>query len=137
MEALLGQLRTLGDDGDAAIRGVIHDLVTDTRDFAETGMRASGGGKVYQKYNPRRTHQASAKGAYPAVDTGDFVNRQLVAIYPLPSNLSGMVGTNDPRGYWFEMGNSRMAARPWLLPSFNRAKIGVEKELKRRWEAMV
>jgi len=29
-----------------------------------------------------------------------------------------------------------MAARPWLLPSFNVAKIGVEKELKLRIEAL-
>jgi phage gpG-like protein len=47
------------------------------------------------------------------------------------------VGTNLFYGPYLEFGTSKMAARPWLLPSFERAKVGVEKELRARLEAKI
>ena len=35
-------------------------------------------GIVYEKYNPRRTHRASAPGEAPASDTGNLVSKKIV-----------------------------------------------------------
>ena len=132
---LLGQLKSLGAVADDVVRETITDLVTDTHAFAVAGMATGGGGRTYEKYAPRRTHQASAPGAYPATDTGRLAS-SVRMILPTASSIVGEVGTAVKYGAWLEFGTSGMAARPWLLPSFVRAKVGVEKELKLRIGAM-
>jgi len=135
MAQLLGQLKALGADADDVVINAITDIVTDTHAYAVQGMAAGGGGRVYEKYKPRRTHQASAPGSYPATDTGRLAS-SVRMILPTASAIVGEVGTAVKYGAWLEFGTSRMAARPWLLPSFERAKIGVEKEMKLRIEAL-
>lgn len=136
MAQLLGQLKALGADADDVVREVITDLATDTHAIAVAGIQSGGGGRVYAKSNPTRTHRASAPGAYPATDTGRLVS-SVRMILPTASSMSGEVGTAVNYGAWLEFGTSRMAARPWLLPSFERAKIGIEKELKSRIDGMM
>lgn len=136
MAQLLGQLKALGADAEDVVMETITDLVMDTQAFAIQGIQGGGGGRVYEKYSPRRTHRASAPGAYPATDTGRLASSVRV-IMPTAASLSGEVGTEVKYGAWLEFGTSRMAARPWLLPSFEKAKIGIEKELKTRIEAMI
>lgn len=136
MAQLLAQLKSLGADAEDVVREVVTDLVMDTQAFAISGIQSGGGGRTYQKYNPRRTHTASAAGGYPATDTGRLASSVRV-ILPTATSLSGEVGTAVKYGAWLEFGTSRMAARPWLLPSFERAKVGVEKELKTRIEGMM
>lgn len=135
MAQLLSQLKALGADADDVVIEAITDIVTDTHAFAVQGMAAGGGGRVYQKYKPRRTHQASSPRAYPATDTGRLAS-SVRMILPTAASIVGQVGTAVKYGAWLEFGTSRMAARPWLLPSFERAKIGVEKEMRMRIEAL-
>jgi phage gpG-like protein len=132
---LLAQLRRLGGKADLAMRNVITDIVQETRAEAVEGIAGPPkSGVVYQKYIPRRTHQASAPGQYPAQDTGRLM-ASIKAIPPTASRLEGMVGTNLVYGLYLEFGTSRMAARPWLFPSFAKAKIGVEKRMKDQFES--
>jgi len=134
MNKLLSQLAALGAAGDEVVQSAIEEIANDTMDLAKAGL--AGGPKtgiVYEKYKPRRTHQASAPGQYPANDTGDFSNFIKTAY----GDGFAEVGTNDRRGPWFEFGTSKMRARPWLLPSFERAKIGIESELRAKLEAMI
>ena len=135
MAQLLAQLKALGADVDEVMAEAITDIVTDTHAYAVQGMAAGGGGRTYQKYNPRRTHQASAPGAYPATDTERLAG-SVRMVLPTASSIVGEVGTAVTYGAWLEFGTSNMAARPWLLPSFERARIGVEKEMKLRIEGM-
>lgn len=135
MAQLLGQLKALGADADDVVINAITDLVTDTHAFAVAGIQGGGSGRVYEKYKPRRTHRASSPGAYPATDTGRLASSVRMEL-PAAGNIVGRVGTAVKYGAWLEFGTSRMAARPWLLPSFERAKVGVEKELRMRLEAM-
>lgn len=67
-----------------------------------------------------RTHQASAPGEPPAVDTGRyraswrwFLQRTLGAAVLF-------VGSSSPIGGWLEFGTRRMAARPHLRPVVRR-----------------
>lgn len=129
---LLGQLKSLGADAEQAIEETIFDLTTDTHANAIAAI--AGGpktGRVYTKKNPNRVHQASAAGQAPATDTG----RLLGSVQMILGDMSGQVGTNVAYGPMLELGTSKMAARPWLLPAFEKAKIGVEKELRARFEA--
>jgi len=140
MAQLLGQLKALGADTDDVVLETINDLATDTHALAVAGISHSGGGgRTYKKYNPRRTHTASAPGQYPASDTGELAINVRMAGLSLATvgSMMATVGTSILHGAWLEFGTSRMAARPWLMPSFERAKIGIEKELKLRIEAMV
>jgi len=137
MGQLLGQLKALGGEADDVVIQTINDLAAETHEYAVAGISHSGGGgRTYEKYKPRRTHTASAPGAYPATDTGRLAS-SVRMILPTASSMAGEVGTAVKYGAWLEFGTSRMAARPWLLPSFERAKVGIEKELKARIEAMV
>lgn len=127
---LLAQLK--GIDGDEVVLDAITDIVTDTHALAVAGIQR--GPKTGARY--RRggvVHQASAPGQYPASDTGRLASNVRFEL-PTPSNLTGRVGTNIAYGPYLEFGTSRMAARPWLLPSFEQAKIGVERELKAKLE---
>lgn len=132
---LIRDLRKLGVDGKQVTEDTIFDLVSDTHTHAVTGVqKGPASGRVYEKYNPRRTHRASAPGEYPMSDLGNFASA-IHAVYPTEGNLHGAVGTGDKRGPWFEFGTSKMRPRPWLLRSFERAQVGVEQDLKRRFDA--
>jgi hypothetical protein len=137
LSELMAQLQRIEDIGDQVVLETITDLVTDTHQFAVDGIAGPPAtGTVYEKYNPKRTHQASAPGQYPATDTG----RLLVGVrmeLPSPSKMVGRVGTAVKYGPYLEFGTSKMAARPWLLPSFEKAKIGIAKELKKRLERRI
>ena len=132
LKALTDQLIALGADADDVIEGAIFDLANETRNLAVAGI--SGGSKTGRTYRRGNvTHIASAPGQYPASDTGRLAG----SIKAIISGTTAIVGTNVAYGPMLEFGTSRMAARPWLLPSFNAASIGLEKGLKAAIEARV
>jgi hypothetical protein len=131
LQALLKQLRDVGLASETATLEVITDIVTDTHALAVAGIQGGPkSGKVYGR------HQSSAPGQYPASDTGRLAGGVRM-VMPTEASMTGQVGTNVAYGPHLEFGTSKMAARPWLLPSFERAKIGVEKELRARLEAKI
>ena len=133
--ALLEQLQDLGKVGEEVIEDTITDLVMDTHANAVDGIqRGPKTGHIYRRGTV--THQASAPGQYPASDTGRLASN---VRFELPSggNMTGRVGTNIQYGAYLEFGTSRMEARPWLLPSFEKAKANVEKELKAKLEGRI
>lgn len=135
LQQLLGQLNKLGADADDVAMEVITDLVTDTHAFAVSGIeRGPKTGRTYRRGNV--AHTASAPGQYPASNAGILASSVRMEL-PTTANMTGRVGTAVAYGPMLEFGTSRMAARPWLLPSFERAKIGVEKELRARLEGML
>lgn len=129
LQQLLSQLDQVGRGGDMVVLEAITDIVTDTHAFAIAGIQ--GGPKSGRTYGG---HTASAPGQYPATDTGRLAGSVRMEM-PQVGNVTGRVGTAVAYGPMLEFGTSKMAARPWLLPSFERAKIGVEKELRARLEA--
>ena len=78
----------------------------------QTGPKS---GRTYEKYNPRRTHKASAPGEAPASDTGNLVRNIRV------TQKSQDVVTVESRASYskfLEYGTSKMQARPFLFPAF-------------------
>jgi hypothetical protein len=135
MSQLLAKLQAVQVAGEDVIVDAITDLVTDTHAFAVQGIAGGPkGGRTYVRGGV--AHTASAPGQYPATDSGILVGSVRMEL-PTEADKTGRVGTRIAYGPMLEFGTSRMAARPWLLPSFERAKIGVEKELKLRLEARI
>jgi len=76
----------------------------------QTGAKS---GIVYQKYNPRRQHRASAPGQAPASDTGNLVSKIIV------KKQAGEIKVQSNADYskYLEYGTSKMAARPFMFPA--------------------
>jgi HK97 gp10 family phage protein len=92
--------------------------------------RGPASGRVYQKYNPRRTHQASAPGQAPASDTGRLANS---IFFDTRGPLTAVVGSNVVYALYLEYGTTRMAARPFFRPAVE----AIRPKLQSRLEAAV
>ena len=127
------------------------DLVTPFREVINGGAQLIRGeaiksiqtgpksGRVYEKYNPRRTHKASAPGEAPASDTGNLVSQ--IRVKEENKDLI-KVESNATYSSFLEFGTSKMLARPFLFPAtersrpkitqavFNRVKKEIEKIAK-------
>lgn len=131
---LAQQLAQLSGKADAVMIEAITHVVNETHKEAVQGIqRGAKSGRVYRRGGV--THQASAPGQYPASDTGRLAN-SVERVFPSGRRMFGMVGTNLVYGRYLEFGTSRMAARPWLLPSFRKGVVDVERRLKRAIERL-
>ena len=76
-------------------------------------------GIMYQKYNPRREHRASAPGQAPASDTGNLVSK--IIVKQKTKNIVN-VESNADYSAFLEYGTSKMDPRPFMLPAFEKSK---------------
>ena len=95
-------------------------------------------GRVYEKYNPRRTHRASAPGQAPASDTGNLVSK--ITIRQDGKDKTN-VESNADYSAFLEYGTSKMEPRPFMLPAFEKSKKpiinAVFNRVKRKIEELV
>ena len=82
----------------------------------QTGAKS---GVVYQMYNPRREHRASAPGQAPASDTGNLVSK--IIVRQKTKNITN-VESNADYSAFLEYGTSKMEPRPFMLPAFEKSK---------------
>lgn len=82
----------------------------------QTGPKS---GRIYEKYNPRRTHKSSAPGQAPASDTGNLVS-QIIVKQKNPDLV--VVESNAIYSAFLEFGTSKMLARPFLFPATERSR---------------
>ena len=114
-DQVISNLRRFGADADREVRRVVATTTHRVRSRAVREIqRAPATGRVYEKYTPNRTHQASAPGEPPATDTGALAS-SISAIFDNPKQAR--VGTPLTYGAHLEFGTTRMDARPWLWPS--------------------
>ena len=76
----------------------------------QTGVKS---GRIYEKYNPRRTHKASAPGQAPASDTGNLVSQ----IMSVADGKDTLVESRAEYSKFLEFGTSKMLPRPFLFPA--------------------
>lgn len=78
-------------------------------------QKGPASGTVYQKYGPRRTHQASAPGESPATDNSGLVNS---GFHELDEEaVEVRVGFAKLYAQFLEYGTRFMEKRPFLLPT--------------------
>ena len=82
----------------------------------QTGAKS---GVMYQMYNPRREHRASAPGEAPASDTGNLVSK--IIVKQKTKNITN-VESNADYSAFLEYGTSKMEPRPFMLPAFEKSK---------------
>ena len=104
--------------------------INETRNTAiENISRGNKSGKVYEKYNPRRSHKASAVGEYPATDTGFLVNNITTKLQP--NGLEGEVVSRADYSSHLEFGTSKLGARPFMQPSLEQTRPKIRRRIKR------
>ena len=86
-----------------------------------------GTGAVYQHGNV--THQASAPGEPPAVDTGTYRNSWAWVSAGKGSSFYVDIGTPQVTGPILEFGSSRMAPRPHLRPAMEQVRATMQREI--------
>ena len=91
----------------------------------ESIARGAKTGTLYRKYNPNRTHRASAPNQPPATDTGFLVQNIVPDMTVGKDVVEGTIISQAPYSAFLEFGTSKMAARPFLQPALeqNRRKI--------------
>ena len=108
-------LNNMSADIEQAVSNVVLTTAMELRgQIVRSVQRGPKTGFVYQKYNPRRVHQASAPGEAPATDTGRLANS---IFFDQASNLTATVGSNIVYAKHLEYGTRHMGARPFFTPA--------------------
>ena len=85
-------------------------------------------GRTYVKYNPRRTHTASAEGQAPTTDTGNLIKGISTEIQKRGKVIEGLIKANakaDNGGNYakfLEFGTVNMRPSPFLFPALEKNK---------------
>ena len=89
-----------------------------------------GTGITYQKYNPRRTHTASAKGEPPASDTGFLVSNITSSVRKQGTSVVGQIVASAPYAPYLEFGTSTIEKRPFMQPALERNRPKIKRIFK-------
>lgn len=132
MDEVLAQLADLGDAADDAIEGAVSMAALrvdgEVKKAIQRGART---GRVYQKYQPRREHRASAPGEAPATDTGTLVS----SIYMQRiSRTEATVGTPLAYAEWLEYGTQHIEPRPAWEPAIESTRPKFVRDVERALE---
>ncbi len=114
-----------------ALVGRAGNLVRNTA--VQSINQGSKSGVSYTKYNPRRTHTASAAGQPPATDTGFLVNNIVLDIDT--NGLGANVESRADYSQALEFGTSKMAARPFMQPALEENKPKIRRLAKQMIKA--
>jgi HK97 gp10 family phage protein len=114
-------LREASDDVRAEAAKVVTKTALALRaDIVKSIQRGPASGRTYRKYNPNRTHTASAPGQPPMSDTGRLANSIEFDKSVFGGNLTATVGSRLAYALYLEYGTSRMSARPFFRPAVER-----------------
>lgn len=115
-------------DAKAALR--LDGLAAELSDRIKASHRSGtpGGGRIYHRTNPPRTHRASAPFQPPAEDLGGLMTsigweaptKMLRTVGP--GSTSGSPRRPIPLGKWLEKGTKNMKKRPFIDPAVRRMK---------------
>jgi len=94
-------------------------------DAIKSVQNSTGGGRVYKKYNPKRTHRASAAGQAPNTDTG-FLVSNIFLTYSV-DKLTAFVTSRAKYSAALEYGTSQMNERPFMAPALEQNKKKIRK----------
>ena len=103
------------------------NMVRNTAVFSILSGNKSG--KVYEKYNPRRTHRSSGEGQAPASDTG-FLASNIVLSKINEQEMSIEVESRAEYSQFLEFGTQNMKARPFMFPALEENKPKIRRMFK-------
>jgi hypothetical protein len=95
-------------------------------------------GRIYERDNPRRIHQASAPGEAPATDLGKLLASGEVILEPqTPDRISARVNWGAEYALDLELGTKKIEPRPFARPALAHAEPGFVAEAKAEIEGAV
>lgn len=95
-------------------------------------IRGGGTGITYQKYEPRRTHIASAPNQPPASDTGFLISNITMKVdVKQNGSVVGQVISSAPYSKHLEFGTTNMTERPFMQPALQKNKRKIEALFKK------
>ncbi len=99
---------------------------------AKKSILAGGTGRTYEKYEPRRTHIASAPNQPPASDTG-FLASNITMGVDVKTNgtVVGQIISSAPYSKHLEFGTTNMTERPFMQPALEKNKRKIEALFKK------
>jgi HK97 gp10 family phage protein len=99
---------------------------------AKQSILAGGTGKTYQKYEPRRTHTASAPKQPPASDTGFLASQITMNVDVKPNGtVVGQIISAAPYSKHLEFGTVTMTERPFMQPALMKNKRKIQAMFKK------
>ena len=120
IKKVLSQLNKLEKDMEIPFQEIVKGGGQFIRGEAIKSIQAGAkSGIVYEKYNPRRSHRASAPGQAPASDTGNLVSK--IIVKQKTKNIVN-VESNADYSAFLEYGTSKMEPRPFMFPAFEKSK---------------
>lgn len=98
---------------------------------AKESLGKKGSGRIYQKYNQRRVHQASSAGDPPATDTG-FLRSNITMNVKKRANgaVVGQIVSAAPYSQALEFGTTTMMPRPFMTPALEKNRRKIQKLFK-------
>jgi len=136
-------VRVIGEkELQAAIRKLGHGAITEVwqgmqagglkvEETIKRGLKAKKSGRVYRR-GKKGYHVASAPGEFPAVDSGRMIGS--IAMRASRAQMVVFVGVSDLSNVRYarllEYGTSKVAARPWLLPSVKASEPFMRKRVR-------
>jgi phage gpG-like protein len=91
---------------------VAHDAFEKASHILEVEIKSAIGTYKYG-WPPIGPASVAKHGDTPLLDTGQFQG----SITHIANQHEAWIGTNDQRGWWFEMGTRKMPPRPFLSPA--------------------
>ena len=114
-DQLAAALRAYGAAAEKHVGDAVNATGLELRgDIVKAYQRGPASGVTYEKYNPRRTHTASAPGEAPATDTGRLASS---VDFKRDGPMSATVGSNIVYAAMLEFGTSRIDPRPAWVPA--------------------
>lgn len=108
-------LQKLTKDLRSELKGALNRAAREGNNYAKAQILGGiKSGRVYQKSNPTRKHQASAPGEAPANDLGLLASSMF---WRKGSGLTAYYGNSAPYARFLEFGTRNMAPRPFLRPA--------------------
>lgn len=124
---LQAALRRYGKLAEDAIADAVEATALNVQgDAVKSIQRGTKGGRTYVKYDPNRTHKASAPGEAPSSDTGQLAGSIQVVDGAFDH---AFVGSDLDYAEWLEFGTRDMEERPWLRPAVEKNRPLFRKRL--------
>lgn len=99
---------------------------------AKESIMKGGTGRMYQKYEPRRSHRASAPNQPPASDTGFLVSNITMDVdAKADGSVVGQIISSAPYSKHLEFGTVNMTERPFMQPALQKNKRKIQAMFKR------
>jgi len=137
---MAGTHMTLTDNTDKVIKSInesaskrMAKAVNEVRNVVLETLSGSRTGRRYKVPGTQKFYTASAPGEPPAQATGGLRESIKTTVSSEGKKIVGRVGTDLEYGKELEFGTHRVAPRPWLKPSFEKAKGKIEEILDGKW----